>query len=923
VAIAMDPSSADGNIFQMPYIVLAGSRAIHVMQPSAVEAASQTFDKAYSLALGSIEELQGPLVDAWDELSLSLAWSANKGTELTAMTVPLVRGSPYITAEYTGTTPQLFAEQGLQKTGDVAFILVDGKSKVCDATTLYTGMVFAFDLAGSGSTWMVLAPENSTWVCYNQPFSLVAVTPVNSAVRVALISRSGADKHPFAGIGTDANGPETSAYAKLLVQHAGSYPASSRVNFDIHGDVGTVIWEWEVRKLSGWPSAELFQLAWPVHVPLFAPDVRAAVEAQPGTPFQDLRGPAKAVVGDHWNLHYDLFPDVGLFAPRTIAPQYRQDLLNALKGDTGSLWSGKLPDSEFDLPLQYQVGIGDTYFSGKMLARLARTIVIAAELGESHTGYFDKMVSRLTQRLEVWLRDDTPAPLIYDRTWGGLIHCGCVYEDCQGRCTPRCRNGIVLTECPALLDVNMNFGNAVYNDHHFHYGYFVYAAAVLAKFNPSWERRWRSKLLVIVRDYGNPSAADSSFPVARHKDWFLGFSWAGGIQAATPNGRNQESTSEAINSYYALYAYGSVVDAPFGNQLKDVGRLWMAMESHGADTYWHIRSNSDIYGSDFPHKVVGILWEHAAQYRTWFGSKSYSVDGIQLLPFTPVTERYLKMDWTAEHFATFKNECDQDPNCGSDGWSWTLCLEQAVLQPQEAKRCLDRLPKNAFSVDNSAACGNSLTNSLHWIATRPEVVLHDIPEPVQVVAFTAANPEVAPKFEIKPEGIYADEAIERCSVGELVPCPNSTFQCSGSQCCEDGTTCPSAPADYLGCWSGKKVDCTRAFPTAWVTKPPSTRLPKNIKAALARGVFSRSMISNKWSEVAAPNQEQGPCHRSTGGCAIRYRGIGHGRWVMVLLLPAVGGLSAVTAALLLKRRWHTVRTLHQLLQSDEDCPYAE
>ena len=41
-----------------------------------------------------------------------------------------------------------------------------------------------------------------------------------------------------------------------------------------------------------------------------------------------------------------------------------------------------IPDNLFDLPLNYQVGAGDTYFSGKMIARLARLIAIADELGE-------------------------------------------------------------------------------------------------------------------------------------------------------------------------------------------------------------------------------------------------------------------------------------------------------------------------------------------------------------------------------------------------------------------------------------------------------------------------------------------------------------------------------------------------------------
>ena len=39
-----------------------------------------------------------------------------------------------------------------------------------------------------------------------------------------------------------------------------------------------------------------------------------------------------------------------------------------------------------------------------------------------------------------------------------------------------------------------------YNDHHFHYGYFVYAAAVVGKFNKPWFARHKDKIYPIVYD---------------------------------------------------------------------------------------------------------------------------------------------------------------------------------------------------------------------------------------------------------------------------------------------------------------------------------------------------------------------------------------------------------------------------------------
>lgn len=51
--------------------------------------------------------------------------------------------------------------------------------------------------------------------------------------------------------------------------------------------------------------------------------------------------------------------------------------------------------------------------------------------------------------------------------------------------------------------------------------------------------------------------------VAARQDWYLGSSWALGIPTlgGVPymNGRNQESSSEAVNAYYAVALYGHVM----------------------------------------------------------------------------------------------------------------------------------------------------------------------------------------------------------------------------------------------------------------------------------------------------------------------------------------------------------------------------
>jgi len=48
-----------------------------------------------------------------------------------------------------------------------------------------------------------------------------------------------------------------------------------------------------------------------------------------------------------------------------------------------------------------------------------------------------------------------------------------------------------------------------------------------------------------------------------------------------------------------------------------------------------------------------------------------------------------------------------------------------------------------------------------------------------------------------------------CSVGDSVTCPDSVLRCAGNQCCQDGSTCPSADGSFSECAAPKTLDCTQ------------------------------------------------------------------------------------------------------------------
>lgn len=265
-------------------------------------------------------------------------------------------------------------------------------------------------------------------------------------------------------------------------------------------------------------------------------------------------------------------------------------------------------DLLFRLPPNYMRGAGDTYFSGKLLARLARIIIISDELGLSQTQEFYNALAHLRSGVEIWLNGSAESVFLYDRAWGGLVMCGCDYHWFPDEKIGRCINQY--PDCPALSDMGQNYGAGFYNDHHYHYGYHIYAAAVVSKFDPIWGKKWHQHVLLLVRDIANPSDEDLYFPTWRHKDWYLGFSWASGIVTHLgrpyPNGRNQESVSEAIAAYEAVALYGDVMqgvyfgsdndadralyDAAF--RMREMGRLLTATEIRSAKTYWHVQSSN-------------------------------------------------------------------------------------------------------------------------------------------------------------------------------------------------------------------------------------------------------------------------------------------------------------------------------------------
>lgn len=273
--------------------------------------------------------------------------------------------------------------------------------------------------------------------------------------------------------------------------------------------------------------------------------------------------------------------------------------------------------------------------------------------------------------------------LVYDTTYGGLV------------------------TRVALNDPAAEFGNGRYNDHHFQMGYLLYAAGVACRNDAAFCAQHRAAIGAIARDVARPpgDAQAALFPLARCKDLYDGHSWASGLFQMA-DGKSQESSSEAVNAYYgAVLAAEALGDEP----LRRWARLLLATELRSAQWYWHVSPDSPVYDKAFSatNRMVGVVGGTDANCATWFGAQLEYVHGINIMPVTPVTEALLPAPYVAQQYAQLASRRGRMES----QWAGFAVAAHAILEPEAA---LDEL--GALTAYDA---GNSRTNLLYWIATRP------------------------------------------------------------------------------------------------------------------------------------------------------------------------------------------------------------
>lgn len=200
------------------------------------------------------------------------------------------------------------------------------------------------------------------------------------------------------------------------------------------------------------------------------------------------------------------------------------------------------------------------------------------------------------------------------------------------------------------------------------------------------------------------------------------------------NGKNQESSSEAIASYEAVGLFGHTmysiwkedgneVLASVSEAIRKIGALLTKTEIRSTQRYYHIHQHDEkkrIYPEIYKQNVIGILWSTMAQFGTWFGASPYLPIGIQLIPLTPISEHRDDLAWANEVYYPFSKSCSEDFKCTRSGW---VILQLGILATvghiDVAAGRVEGLPDEAY--ENAGGNGQSKSNTLWYISTRRSV----------------------------------------------------------------------------------------------------------------------------------------------------------------------------------------------------------
>ena len=459
-----------------------------------------------------------------------------------SITYPVVQGMGYVTGVYNDLQPLI--ESG------VFF------RKVVNAGSPKVGIF----------KYQVSLEDNTSWLLYVTPadgkdpdLNLVSKTSLQGA-------------HGFSGTIQVAKNPAGIPGEKFYDNSAGVYPVGGQIDGSVTGQSGTYRLSW-TKAGNHTEGTPLLMFALPHHVQSF--DRSTAGRATNIQLRSTTKGNATAVIGESWTMNEPALPvDMG-FAPWSSD---RGNVANLSVNAQQAI--AKVAPTELQQDMDAQTDLNSMYYSGKALSKFATLIYTVSQLGNNPEAAKDAL-ERLKKSFARFVQNQQQFPLAYDTVWKGAV-----------------------STAGYGGDLNSDFGNTAYNDHHFHYGYFIQAAAIIGALDPSWLPANKDWVNMLVRDAGNSVENDPYFPFSRGFDWYNGHSWAKGLFESF-DGKDEESTSEDTMFAYAVKMWGQTIgDA----SMEARGNMMLGIMRRSLDNYFLMRSNNTNQPANFiGNKVTGIV----------------------------------------------------------------------------------------------------------------------------------------------------------------------------------------------------------------------------------------------------------------------------------------------------------------------------
>lgn len=603
---------------------------------------------------------------SFDDLSLHVSKmgplsvdSTLKSSSAGSINFPLALGMGLVTAEYDdGLTPVIYSQQGF-----VDFAQSNSSDGLQKRDGLESGVVkYTTNLNNNNDTWVIYVSSSG-----GDPVTLEK-TDANT-----LTAKGTTSSNTVIQIGILPSDAESD-----MDSTAGMYPSSASLSAGVSNSLGVYSIDYDTKGKSS--SGTTWIWALPHHLESITSDLLDKVTS--GTVVTQTKGIMTGIKTNSLKMSELLYTDLQWLPWSSDSsfsgPSWSDDALDKIAAAAAD---------DLSQDMKTQINVASTYTAGKAFDKFAYVLLVASDILKKNDTTKDAL-DKLTDVFKIFTENSQALPLMYDTTCGGIT-----------------------SQAAQEGDSGQDYGNPFYNDHHFHYGYYVHTAAVLGyvdkKLGGTWAQDNKDWVNTLVRDVANPSSDDTNFPQFRMYDWYHGHSWAAGMFVSSA-GKNEESSSEDYNFAYGMKLWGQVIG---DKQMEARGDLMLSVTKRSMGDYFYMMDNNGNQPQNFiKNKVPGITFENQVDHTTFFGTNVEYIQGIHMIPITPVsslmrTPDFAKQEWE-EKLSDIVDSLDS-------GWAGILRSNQAIF---DAKSSYDWFSQDNFDKTKLLDGGASLTWYLAYSA---------------------------------------------------------------------------------------------------------------------------------------------------------------------------------------------------------------